>query len=137
MKKILTTTAIIAAFALTGCGETDTATADDNSIEQAQSTAADVQDKLNVFFDGCEWEEHDTTDTPVLYSCESEDVFMLAGEGAEVKVMTESVAKDVSHPVYATMTDTYSVYSTDKGTTNKAWDALGADPDAKPTTVGK
>lgn len=136
MKKILTTTAIIAALTLTGCGETDTTDQADKT-EQAQSTAADVQEKLNVFFDDCAWEKQSEDTTPVLYSCESNELFMATGEGAEVKVTTESVAKDVSHPVYATMTDTYSVYSTDKGTVNKAWDALGADPDAKPTQVAK
>ena len=136
MKKILTTTTIIAAIALTGCGETDTTNQADNT-EQAQATAADVQDKLNVFFDDCEWEKQSEDTTPVLYSCENNELFMATGKGAEVKVTTESVAKDVSHPVYATMTDTFSVYSTDKGTVNKAWDALGADADAKPTQVGK
>ena len=136
MKKILTTTAIIAALTLTGCGETDTTDQADKT-EQAQSTAADVQEKLNVFFDDCAWEKQSEDTTPVLYSCETNELFMATGEGAEVKVTTESVAKDVSHPVYATMTDTYSVYSTDKGTVNKAWDALGADADAKPTQVGK
>ena len=136
MKKILTTTAIIAALAPTGCGETDTTDQADKT-EQAQSTAADVQEKLNVFFDDCAWEKQSEDTTPVLYSCETNELFMATGEGAEVKVITESVAKDVSHPVYATMTDTYSVYSTDKGTVNKAWDALGADPEAKPTQVAK
>ena len=136
MKKILTTTAIIAALTLTGCGETDTTDQADKT-EQAQSTAADVQEKLNVFFDDCEWEKQSEDTTPVLYPCETNELFMATGEGAEVKVTTESVAKDVSRPVYATMTDTYSVYSTDKGTVNKAWDALGADPEAKPTQVAK
>ena len=136
MKKILTTTTIIAALTLTGCGETDTTDQADKT-EQAQSTAADVQEKLNVFFDDCAWEKQSEDTTPVLYSCETNELFMATGEGAEVKVITESVAKDVSHPVYATMTDTYSVYSTDKGTVNKAWDALGSDPEAKPTQVAK
>lgn len=130
----IATAAITATLILTGCSDP---AQDDNSVKDAESHATEVQEKLNVFFDDCAWEKQSEDTTPVLYSCESNELFMATGEGAEVKVTTESVAKDVSHPVYATMTDTYSVYSTDKGTVNKAWDALGADPEAKPTQVAK
>ena len=130
----IATAAITATLILTGCSDP---AQDDNSVKDAESHATEVQEQLNVFFDDCAWEKQSEDTTPALYSCETNELFMATGKGAEVKVTTESVAKDVSHPVYATMTDTYSVYSTDKGTVNKAWDALGADPEAKPTQVAK
>lgn len=137
MKKLLTVTAIAAAFALTGCGvdaeATDTNTA--ANTEGAQATAADVQEKLNVFFDSCDWKDHGTDKNPIMYSCESEEVFMLAGDKTSVKVTTGSIAEELEVPVYATITDTYSVYSDNQGKVNQAWDALGADPEAKPHEV--
>ncbi|MGJ5724870.1 hypothetical protein ACSBQT_10870 [Brevibacterium sp. H602] len=145
MKKTLTITAVAAALALTGCGSDDTSNeadtapetteADTSGTEEAEATAADVQKKLDVFFDSCDWQDHGTDSTPIMYSCESEELFILAGDKSEVKVTTQSVADKIESPVFATITDTYSVYAADKGKINQAWDVLGADPDAKPHEV--
>lgn len=134
MRKITSITFALA-LVLTGCGgESDTTDAAAKT-EEAQATATDVQEKLNTFFESCDWQDHGTDNNPIMYSCESEEVFMLAGDKTSVKVTTESIAEKLEVPVYATITDAYSVYSDDQGKINQAWDALGADPEAKPHEV--
>lgn len=135
MRKTLTTLAAVTALLLTGCGGESEATDTAATTEEAQATATDVQEKLNVFFESCDWQDHGTDENPIMYSCESEEVFMLAGDKTSVKVTTESIAEKLEVPVYATITDTYSVYSDNQGKINQAWDALGADPEAKPHKV--
>lgn len=158
MKLSLATTAVAVALLMTGCvgadeagTEADTAPADSaesetaepaatesdtTGTEQAEATAEDVKKKLDVVFEGCDWQEHgEEGKTPLMFACEENDILFMTGGKSEVKVTTQSIADDMDTPTYASITDTYSVYSYDQGAVNMAWDALGADSDGTPHEV--
>lgn len=146
MKKSITAIAL-AALSLAGCGGTDDSSTDDanspetaaetatSGVAEAKATAGNVQEALDVVFESCDWQDQGTDTTPITHSCESEELFILTGDSSEVKVITKAVADEIEVPVYATITNTYSVYGADQGKINQAWDVLGADPDAKPHEV--
>lgn len=161
MKLKLTTTAVAAALLMTGCGgadetstEADTApsetTKSDSTdpeatkttdpavadTEQAEATADELKKKLDVVFEGCDWQQHgEEGTTPLMFACEDHDILFMTGDKSEVKVTTQTIADDMDTPTYASITDTYSVYSYDQGAVNMAWDVLGADSEATPHEV--
>lgn len=161
MKLTLTTIAVAAALLMTGCGgadeagtEADTAPgettesdtnetetvetteSDTSDTEQAEATADDLKKKLDVVFEGCDWQQHgDEGKTPLMFACEDHDILFMTGNKSEVKVTTQTIADDMDTPTYASITDTYSVYSYDQGAVNMAWDVLGADSEATPHEV--
>lgn len=159
MKLTLTTIAVATALLMTGCGGADETSAEANSTpaattepeaaettepaepdtagtEQAEATADELKKKLDVVFEGCDWQQHgEEGKTPLMFGCEDHDILFMTGDKSEVKVTTQTIADDMDTPTYASITDTYSVYSYDQGAVNMAWDVLGADSEATPHEV--
>lgn len=99
--------------------------------EQRMEILKATQKDLDVWFDGCDWQDEYVGDAYAMGACEEGPIAVVVGPGDS---SVQSVIDEIGEGQYAggyVIHDGVALWSPDKGKVNRAWDALGAEGTVK------
>jgi len=100
-------------------------TTEEEPTEEPDTTSVEtIQGNLDTWFEGCDWQTTEN-DGITMSSCEKHEIGIIVGPGdSSVQGILDAMGEETTTGGYF-VEDGVAVWSTDMGTVNMAWDALG------------